>query len=140
MSKILNLPVPTVKFHKLAAYPGDLISISQLKNHPLGINDNWGVDWPFTNEWVEEQLPNNNEEISFVPVYKNHNYQYLSDNYVWVVGDSFLDALRPYFNSTFQEIDYLGHWSHKMDQLVEDLKSANKKPDIIFIIRVERSF
>jgi hypothetical protein len=57
-----------------------------------------------------------------------------------VVGDSFTRALRQYFNSTFKEVRYFGQWNEKLTNLPADLARADKKPDMIVIVRVERSF
>jgi hypothetical protein len=68
----------------------------------------------------------------------NHNS--LSQKYVWVVGDSFTANLRPYFNATFKEVRYVGHWEDKLQNLSLDLIKADKKPDMVIIVKVERSF
>jgi len=58
-----------------------------------------------------------------------------------VIGDSFTDALKPYFNATFKQVDYVGHsQGRKLNKVHKELEKTNKKPDIIFIIKVERSF
>lgn len=64
----------------------------------------------------------------------------LSEQSVWVIGDSFTTALKPYINATFKEVHYLGHWDSKLRTLPQDLTSAEEKPDLIIVIRVERSF
>ena len=64
----------------------------------------------------------------------------LTDKYVWVVGDSFSHSLAPYLNATFKNVRYVGHWGDKLDNLPKELARADKKPDIILIERVERSF
>jgi len=63
----------------------------------------------------------------------------LSDKYVWVLGDSFTEAIKPFISASFKEVRYLGHW-HKLKDLPEDLTKATRKPDLIIVIRVERSF
>ena len=57
-----------------------------------------------------------------------------------MVGDSFAGALKPYFNATFKEVRYVGHWGHKLDVLPEEISKTERKPDLIVIVRVERSF
>jgi hypothetical protein len=68
------------------------------------------------------------------------NQNPLSTKYVWVVGDSFTGALKQYFNATFKEVRYVGQWGDKLKNLPADLAKADKKPDMIIIVRVERSF
>ena len=60
--------------------------------------------------------------------------------YVWVVGDSFTGALRQYFNATFKEINYVGYWDKKLKDLPGKLINADRKPDMVIVVRVERSF
>ena len=62
---------------------------------------------------------------------------------LWVVGDSFTQALRPYFNQTFAEVHYLGHISDLLlnrdePALMKMLKDY-PNPDVIVFIRVERA-
>jgi hypothetical protein len=45
-----------------------------------------------------------------------------------------------YFNATFKEIYYAGPWDKKHQNLSEELMKAERKPDMIIIVRVERSF
>ena len=45
-----------------------------------------------------------------------------------------------YFNATFKEVRYIGHWSDKLKGLTDILDKADRKPDMIVVIRVERSF
>ena len=126
-SKMLGLPVPDVDFQRGAPHKGDLISISKLENFPLHSEDNWDVIWKDKPNWKESESVVTNQTP-------------LSDKYVWVIGDSFSGALRPYLNATFKEVYYLGDWKNKIKDLPADLNSAEKKPDIIIIVRVERFF
>jgi len=64
----------------------------------------------------------------------------LSEQTVWVIGDSFTGALKPYINATFKEVHYLGHWRSKLRTLSEELLISEEKPDLIIVVRVERSF
>jgi peptidoglycan/LPS O-acetylase OafA/YrhL len=125
-SKMMGLPVPDVYFQRGATHRGDLIRISKLKNFPLHSEDNWDA--------IFKDKPNWKKSESVVI-----NQTPLSDKYIWVLGDSFSAALRPYFNATFKEVYYLGKLD-KLNDLPIDLKGAKRKPDIIVIVRVERSF
>ena len=115
-----------VDFQRGATHRGDLIRISKLKNFPLHSEDNWDA--------ILKDKPNWKKSESVVI-----NQTPLSDKYIWVLGDSFSAALRPYFNATFKEVYYLGNLD-KLNDLPIDLKGAKRKPDIIVIVRVERSF
>lgn len=64
----------------------------------------------------------------------------LSDKYIWVVGDSFSGALKQYFNATFKEVRYISYSKSRLNDLSSELVNASMKPDMIVIIRVERSF
>ena len=68
------------------------------------------------------------------------NQEALSDSYIWVVGDSFANQLKPFFNATFREVRYIGHWTDKLQGLAVELDKAVIKPDMIVVIKVERSF
>ena len=139
-SKLLGLPVPQVEFqHNGSTHRGDLIEISKLKDFPLHAEDNWHVVWKNKPVWTEKEIPNE-QKTSFgaATIVVNHNP--LSKKYVWVVGDSFTGSLRQYFNATFKEVHYLGHWTDKLKDLPAELTKADKKPDMIIIVRVERTF
>ncbi|MCI5116515.1 MAG: acyltransferase [Candidatus Electrothrix sp. LOE1_4_5] len=138
-SKALGLPVPKITFQHGSTHSGDLINIAKLTDFPLHAEDNWDVIWANKPLWTETEIPNQ-EKTTFgvASIVKNHNS--LSDKYIWVVGDSFTSSLRQYFNATFKEVCYIGHWSNKLRKLPEDLAKADRKPDMVVIVRVERSF
>ena len=87
----------------------------------------------------ETEIPNQ-EKTTFglASIVKNQNS--LSDKYIWVIGDSFTTSLRQYFNATFKEVRYDVGCIRKLKELPEDLARADRKPDIVVIVRVERSF
>jgi hypothetical protein len=64
----------------------------------------------------------------------------LVDMTVWVIGDSFTNGLRPYLNRTFRNVRYVGHWQDSMPRLAALLEDTDEVPDLILIVRVERSF
>ena len=139
LAKKLSIPTPNVTFQKGPLHKGDLISISKLDNYPLTPSDNWVAKWDETPISVEKRLPNEHESAFGSP--KNIiTTNALTDKSVWIVGDSFSKGVEPYLNATFKEVRYIGHWSEKLDNLSDELAKANKKPDIIIIERVERSF
>ncbi len=139
-SKLLDLPIPQVEFVQSSKpHSGDLIGISNLKNFPLHEDDSWDIVWK--NELVvsEKAIPNE-QKTTFGPATDLTNKNPLSNKYVWIVGDSFTVALRQYFNTTFKEVRYVGHWSEKLKDLPTNLSMTDRKPDLIIIVRVERSF
>jgi len=138
-SKLLGLPVPQVEFQHSSTHSGDLIGISKLKDFPLHAEDNWDVVWKNKPVWTENEIPGE-QKTAFGSAAVASNQNPLSTKYVWVVGDSFSGALKQYFNATFKEVRYVGHWSDKLKNLPADLAKADKKPDMIIIVRVERSF
>lgn len=143
-SKVLGLPVPKIDFQQGATHSGDLINIAKLTDFPLHAEDNWDVIWANKPAWTETEIPNqetpNQEKTTFgvASIVKNQNP--LSDKYIWVAGDSFTSSLRKYFNATFKEVRYVGHWTRKLKELPDDLARAKRKPDMVIIVRVERSF
>ena len=138
-SKILDLPIPQVEFQQGAPHKGDLIDIAKLKDFPLHAEDNWDVVWKNKPVWAVKEIPDE-QKTAFGSATIVVNPQPLSDKYVWVVGDSFAGALQQYFNSTFKEVRYVGHWRDKLKDLPANLVKADRKPDMIVIVRVERSF
>ena len=68
------------------------------------------------------------------------NTSALNDLSVWVIGDSFTSALRPYIEASFKEVRYIGHWDRNIDSLANVLASSIEKPDLVLVVRVERSF
>jgi peptidoglycan/LPS O-acetylase OafA/YrhL len=137
--KQLNIQPPNVTFKQGSTHSGDLIAISKLKNFPLDPQDNWDVIWKETPVWTDQEIKNETD-AAFGASTIVTNDKPISNKYVWVVGDSFSGALRQYFNATFHKVRYVGHWASKIKTLPEEINKAERKPDLIFIVRVERSF
>lgn len=139
LAKALSVPIPQVKFEQGEVHKGDLIGISKLEDFELSLLDNWEVQWIDQPISQEQEVANEHESPFGNPsVVTTQNA--LTDNYVWVVGDSFSQSLKPYLNATFKEVYYMGHWSEKLEGLAKELDKADRKPDMIIIERVERSF
>lgn len=139
-SKQLNIPVPNVDFKQGSTHSGDLIGISKLKNFPLHSQDNWDVVWKDKPVWKEKEIPNEQKSPSFGAATLVTNDKPLSNQYVWIVGDSFTNTLRQYLNATFRQVRYVGHWENKLSNLPDELEKAERKPDLIVVVRVERTF
>ncbi len=137
--KHLSLPVPEVEFQQEGTHSGDLIEIAKLRNFPLHAEDNWTVVWKNEPKWTETEIPNQ-PATSFGKPTIVTNPEPLSDKKVWVVGDSFAHSLRKYFNATFREVRYIGHWYYELKDLPGRLNHASDKPDLIVVVRAERSF
>ena len=135
----LGLLSPQVEFKQGAAYSGDIISIGKLENFPLHNEDSWDVNWKIKPEWQERTLLNE-RQTSFGNASIVTNPNPLSNQIIWVVGDSFTGSLKPYLNATFREIHYLGHLNDKLKDLPSELRAAKDKPDIIVIVKAERLF
>jgi len=139
-SKLLNLPIPEVEFiPSSVTHSGDLVEISNLKDFPLHKIDNWDAIWKNKPTIVEQEIADE-QKTSFGNATVVTNEHSLSNMYVWVSGDSFSGGLRQYLNATFKEVRYVGHWGGKLKDLPADLLGAYRKPDMIIIVRVERSF
>lgn len=137
--KLVNLPVPEVKFQHGSTHGGDLINIAKLKKFPLHSEDNWDVVWKNKPVSARKEIPGE-QKTAFGPTEIVLNKNPLSNKYIWVIGDSFTTALKQYFNATFGEVYYVGHWGKKLKELSADLTHADRKPDMVIIVRVERSF
>jgi peptidoglycan/LPS O-acetylase OafA/YrhL len=138
-SKIFNLPVPVVEFKQGSTSSGDLLELSKLKDFPLHAEDNWDVIWKNKPTWTEIEMKDE-QKTAFGSSTLVINKNPLSNKYIWVVGDSFAGGLRPYLNATFKEIRYVGHWKDKLKDVPEELARADRKPDMLIIVKVERSF
>ena len=137
-SKLLGLPSPIVDFTNSSPRGGDLIGISKLNNFPLHQEDNWEIVWKNKLSITEQEIPDEQKStMGSATIVINKNP--LSDKYIWVVGDSFTEALKPFINASFNEIRYIGNWN-KLKDLPMELTKASRKPDMIILIRVERSF
>ena len=134
-----NWPVPEVSFETGTPHLGDLIRISELESFPVTTGDSWKISWAAEPNLTTKPLVNQ-PETSFGRAKIVMNNTPLAEKTVWIIGDSFTTAIAPYIDATFKEVHYLGHWRDKMLELQKDLKRAKEKPDLIIIIRVERSF
>ena len=135
--KLLKVPVPRVDFENSGPFSGDLISISGLKDFPVTVGDNWEAIFKNGDNWEAD------DTIGFggyKKIINSTNERALSSKYVWVIGDSFSTALLPYMFATFQTVSYLGHWQETFNSLADKLNQADVKPDLIIVIRTERSF
>ena len=101
-----------------------------MRDFPLHAEDNWDVVWKNKPVWAVKEIPDE-QKTAFGSATIVVNPQPLSDKYVWVVGDSFAGALQQYFNSTFKEVRYVGHWRDKLKDLPANLVKADRKPDMI---------
>lgn len=139
-SKLLNLPIPEVEFQHNGTHPGDLYKFSGIKDFPLTPNDNWEVIWKNKPELTEKEIPDGQiNEAAGKPVIVSNSKPLLNKK-IWVTGDSFTNAQKQYFNATFKEVRYIGHWAHTLKELASKIEAAKDKPDMIVIVRVERSF
>lgn len=138
-ARLVNVRPPDVTFTQGSTHRGDLISISGLKDFPLDRRDNWDVVWRQRPAWTEQEIPGEQKTPFGAPTLVT-NDRPISRQSVWVVGDSFVEALKPYFNATFHKVRYIGHWRQKLQTLPEEIGKAAAKPDLIVIVRGERSF
>lgn len=138
LTEALSLPTPQVTFKQGTVHKGDLIDISKLESFPLSTADNWDIQWEEKFISQERKVFNEHESAFGNPsIVTTQNA--LTQKYVWVIGDSFSASLKPYLNSTFKEVYYVGHWSEKLENLSKELDKTSRKPDVIIIERVERS-
>jgi hypothetical protein len=139
MAERMGWPVPEVTFKEGEPHRGDLIEISQLHEFPVSAGDNWQINWAQAPQLDIAPLANQ-PETSFGRAEIVSNRAPLSEQTVWVIGDSFANAVTPYIDATFEEVHYLGHWVSELQTLPQEFLEAAEKPDLILVIRVERSF
>ena len=139
MSK-LNLIVPEIDFSLEDSFSGDLVGISKLDDFPLVHDDNWKANSHRSYHLERKSLSSVAPSEAFGEQEVVINSNPLIDKKVWVVGDSFAAAVKPYLELTFREVRYLGHWNERLQSLATDLKRATEKPDLVVIVKVERSF
>ena len=87
---------------------------------------------------LSQENPSNIYGTTWEGVVKNKKA--LNNLSVWVLGDSFTKIVKPYLNASFSNIRYLGHWKGNIDKLPSLLSESAEKPDLVLVIRVERSF
>lgn len=139
LAKRLGLPIPKTSFTAGEPHSGDLVKISKLKNYIPRPGDNPILYIHPKPEWKEKEIAGRKENAIFTSSVAI-NKKSLTDKHAWVIGDSFTDGLRPYFNSVFNRVDYLGHWYDTQKELPSIYRKSRVKPDVIIIVRVERSF
>ncbi len=144
LMKKLNIEYPEVLF-KLEQSKNDdndldLIGISGLKDFPVPLDENWTFIFENSNfELSFFDLPRENA----TPFGKQEivvNSNPASNKKVWVIGDSFTDRIRPFLNRTFSEVHYIGHLDDKLNEAPSLLAESQDKPDLIILVKVERSF
>ena len=143
MMERLDLKYPQIHFELSGEHKGDLIDISSLYDFAIHNDDNWNQSDLIDGSVEIVADPNQRDPSVFLGTnWKGtvRNEQGLNDLVVWVVGDSFLNAVKPYLNASFSNIKYLGHWSSTIDELPTILSESDEKPDLVLIVKVERSF
>jgi peptidoglycan/LPS O-acetylase OafA/YrhL len=138
-TKLVNVRPPAITFKRGPTHSGDLIALSKLKDFPLDAKDNWDPVWAGGQPGDASSRPTGPTNASG-HLAASENSNPISGKTVWVIGDSFANALKPYFNATFAQARYSGHWRQSLEKLPSELERAEVKPDLIVIVRVERSF
>lgn len=139
MAARMGWPVPEVSFVAGGLHSGDLIRISQLEEYPMATGDKWHIEWVSEPVLEIRPLPIL-PETPFGPAGIVINKSPLSEETLWVIGDSFTNGLKTYFDATFKEVHYLDHWASRLPTLPAELLASEEKPDLIVVVRVERSF
>ncbi|QFT95916.1 O-acetyltransferase OatA [Roseovarius sp. THAF8] len=140
LMQALGLPVPEVAFVPGPEVRGDIIEIAGMERFPLRPGDNWLYEFRRDFELERRGIPDATVTDSFGlrEVVTNSNPP--SDMTVWVIGDSFASSVKPFIEASFREVHHKGHWNERLPRLADDLNAAEEKPDLIVVIRVERSF
>lgn len=144
MMNSLNLVCPVVKFREAPPYRGGLITNvgkndADLQVLPIMSGDNWYFKIHGEHQIHKEEFKDQPKD-AFGWKGKVLNSNPLNDMYVWVIGDSFTTAVRPYIDASFKEVHYVGHWRNHLLSLPAELDASQRKPDLVLVVRVERSF
>lgn len=139
----LRLEPIGVTFTALPFQKGDLADMVG-KSFPVStqVGDNWEANLGTMGAIIKD-VHSAVKKTPFGEVGVVRNPAAVHKKVLWVVGDSFTQALRPYFNQTFAEVHYLGHISDLLlnrdePALMKMLKDY-PNPDVIVFIRVERA-
>ncbi len=136
----LELDVPDVYFSIGESIRGDLIEISKIKEHPVITGDRWLAKINHSHKLIrieDHNFPSSNYfGVNNIVINSNP----LINKKIWIVGDSFTKALKPYIEATFSEVRYLGHWNTELGSLATILDESVEKPDLILFVRAEREF
>ena len=145
LMKKLNIIPPRATFNLDLENVGDIengiADWANLKDYQYPNDENWNFsfDEPNFKLKVVKSL-----DKKFYPAFGQAktviNDNPISEMKVWVIGDSFTTRLRPFLERTFAEVHYKGHWNKKLNNLSFDLENASIKPNLILVVRVERSF
>jgi hypothetical protein len=136
----LELDAPDVYFSLEESTAGDLVDLSKIKELSITKGDRWLAEINHAHKLIrieDDNLPSSNYFGIKNTVINSNAF---INNKIWIVGDSFTNALKPYFEATFSEVRYLGHWNTELDILASKLGNSFEKPDLIVVVRVERSF
>lgn len=136
----LGYEAPKVNFSSQESSSGDLIKISKLKNFPLKNDDTWLAKIDQTYELIRSEKTEMHTNEAFGKQEVVYNSNPIVNKKIWIIGDSFANATKPFFEATFSEVHYLGHWKKRLKDLSIDLEKATAKPDLIVVVKVERSF
>lgn len=140
LAKKMNLPIPNFSFNEGPLFRGALIDFSGLENFPLSTGDNWITKTNSTFTLKRQEIQTGPLSEAFGPEELVTNSDPLSNLKIWVIGDSFTEQIKLPLEATFREIHYVGHWHEHLQTLPNKLLQSPIKPDLIIIIRVERSF
>jgi len=136
LMKNLDLLTPSIEF--------DYVNSSKKSgaaDFPMTDSDDWSWQCKLQNAYeISREEFKDQPKDSFGWKGKVLNADALNDMSVWVIGDSFTNAIRPYIQASFKEVRYIGHWHKKLNSLPSELANSTEKPDLVLVVRVERTF
>jgi hypothetical protein len=138
LMKRLELPTLEVNFEPDREFRGDLTFIANLTDFPVRGDDGWRPIFKKASNITEVTLSSTRGDVFPVSVVKNDFP--LVNKRVWLIGDSFANGIKPYLYETFAEVYNVGHVRKKLKELPILFEDTANKPDLIFIVKVERSF
>ena len=116
-------PLTLTASQDLAIGNNELVDMCGYVDFPLTTGDSFELNWQVPLEW-------RNEGGNYL------NAQATTDKSVWLFGDSFVNALRPYLAATFKEVKFF-----LAGEKIEAVLSAGETgPDLVILEIVERGF
>ena len=115
-------PLFPATFKNVPSKHGDLVNIGGYTSFHIIDDDTFSL-----NDFHIQSSPSQDDTITTV--------QASSDKAVWVFGDSFTEALKPFIQAQFRTVRYFKH-----DDFKKVMKSDAPRPDIVLWVVVERNF
>jgi hypothetical protein len=114
--------LPSHYFETGPVIAGNLYGVNGDNQFPLSEGDNFILHWSYPQNFDvdDTKIINNNA---------------LTNTVVWVFGDSFADALKPYFIASYKEVHFFKFY--EFDRVIS---SSLSKPNLVIWVTVDNNF